>query len=546
MSQTTHPPPPSVRLRGVLLLALDLLLALLPLLVVVATRPRSGASLLGELGMDLGLVAIGMIAAQFVLASRWKWVERPFGLDAVLRFHRSMGVLAFFLLLAHPVVLAAGGHGWDLLYGLDMPWYIWLGRLALVLLLVHIAISIWRKAFRLTFERWRVAHDAIALTVLGLVFVHSWFAGSEDVSGWIVRTLWFVLPLAAAAVYVDARFLRPIRLRRRAYIVSGVTEEAPGVWTVELTPPAGVERFPYEPGQFQFLTLHRGGGVREGKPVPTDEEHHWTISSSPTRTGVVTSTIKDSGDFTSTIGRTRMGDTATVEAPFGRFSYVLHDTPEELVFVVGGIGITPPMAMIRHLRDRGDTRRVLLLYGNRTEEDIVFRRELDEIAAGEAPRLKVVHVLSRPGEGWEGETGRIDVDRIKQHCLTFFDGGLPGRTFLVCGPAALLKSTIEGLKARGVSRNDILAEAYSLAGGSMPRDGRRMRFRAARLTVAALIFAAIAAAALLRSGGGGDDGGHSHEHGHSRATEAPQDSSSPTIFTRPGGVRPDLPRSRPA
>ena len=80
----------------------------------------------------------------------------------------------------------------------------------------------------------------------------------------------------------------------------------------------------------------------------------------------------------------------------------------------------------------------------------------------------------------------------------------------------------------------------------MPRDGRGMRFRAARLTVAALIFAAIAAAALLRSGGGGDDGGHSHEHGHSRATEAPQDSSSPTILTRPGGVRPDLPRSRPA
>ena len=89
----------------------------------------------------------------------------------------------------------------------------------------------------------------------------------------------------------------------------------------------------------------------------------------------------------------------------------LHDGPRDLVCVVGGIGITPVRAMIRHLADAGDGRRVLLIYGNKTEADIVFRDEFDAIAAGAAPRLRVVHVLSQLGDGWEGETGRLSLFR---------------------------------------------------------------------------------------------------------------------------------------
>ena len=494
---------------GVLLIALYLLVAGLPLVLAVSFRPHSGESFLGDLGMDLGLAAIGMIAAQFALSARWHWAERPFGLDAVLRFHRAMGTLAFVLLAAHPVVLAADGHGWSLLYSPGVPWFIWLGRIALALLLVHVAVSIWRKTFKLTFEQWRAAHDALALTILGLVFVHSWFAGDEDVSGAVMKTLWFALPLAATAIYVDSRFLRPMRLRKRAYTVTDVITEAPGVWTVKLAPPAGAARFDYQPGQFQFLTFHRGGGV------PTGEEHHWTISSSPTEPHVVSSTIKDSGDFTSTIGKTKIGDTATVDAPYGRFSYALHDTPRDLVFVVGGIGITPPMAMIRHLRDCGDDRRVLLVYGNKTEQDIVFREELDQIAAGDAPRLKVVHVLSQPGDDWDGEAGRIDPELIEREVEEFLGGGLEDKTFLVCGPGALIDKTIAGLKGRGVPASHVLAEAYSLAGGSMPRDGSGQRLRLAKLAAAVVILASITGAALVRSGGEAEHGRAaeaSHEH----------------------------------
>ncbi|HIE26514.1 TPA: hypothetical protein EYP66_04440 [Candidatus Poribacteria bacterium] len=74
----------------------------------------------------------------------------------------------------------------------------------------------------------------------------------------------------------------------------------------------GRSNLPLLPGQFHFIKLYREGGL----PV---EEHPFTISSSPTEKGFVSSTIKESGDFTATIGQTKPGDTASVQGPYGRF-----------------------------------------------------------------------------------------------------------------------------------------------------------------------------------------------------------------------------------
>ncbi|MGM0486837.1 MAG: FAD-dependent oxidoreductase [Planctomycetota bacterium] len=78
--------------------------------------------------------------------------------------------------------------------------------------------------------------------------------------------------------------------------------------------------------------------------------------------------------------------------------------------------LSPPiMAMIRHMHDTQSDLAVLLMYANRTESDIVFRAEPDEIATSGHPRLSVAHVLSRPDESWHGPSGHIDVEVIGQH-----------------------------------------------------------------------------------------------------------------------------------
>jgi len=257
----------------------------------------------------------------------------------------------------------------------------------------------------------------------------------------------------ALVVFIYHRFVRPLLLDRHRYRVVAVRQETNNVWTVTLAPPKGERRYAYLPGQFQFITFHRGRGLPE-------EEHHWTISSSPTEKTSVSSTIKELGDFTATIGQTKPGDTATIHAPFGRFSYVLHPDERDLVFIAGGIGITPLMGMLRHMRDTKAALPVLLLYANKDEGEICFKKELVAIEKGRYPRLKVVHVLSSPATGWKGESGRIDRERIEQYC----GKDIGKKAFYICGPPGLLEATIATLRALGVPDGRMHIEIFSFLG----------------------------------------------------------------------------------
>jgi len=390
-----------------------------------------------------------ILTLQPVLAGRFKWIERPFGLDVVMRYHKYVDVVAVFLLISHPLLLAFGGAGLGLLTALNVPWYIWVGKTTLVILLISILVSLFRLRILLKFEKWRVIHNILGPAVFILAFTHSRFAGGDLKAG-PLRFLWPAMLGLALAVFVYHRFIRPLRLSRHPYRVTDVHQETKSVWTVKLAPPEGRKRYDYLPGQFQFITFHRG----RNRPV---EEHHWTISSSPTEKDTVSSTIKELGDFTSTIGQTRPGDTATVHAPFGRFSYVLHPGEKDFVFIAGGIGITPLMSMLRHMRDTRATFPVVLIYANSNENDIIFHQELAEIEAGRYPRLKTIHVLSKPGKDWPGETGHIDREKIERLC----GGNFEGKAFYVCGPKGLLQATLKNLHDLGVAKNRIHFEIFS-------------------------------------------------------------------------------------
>lgn len=423
-------------------------LAVLPVVLATFSGAESG-NFISEFGKNCALTAFMILTLQVVMAARFKWIERAFGFDILIRFHRNMALVAVLLLVAHPLLLAAGGGGWHLLIGLKLPWYIWVGKATLVLLLVNAGLSIFQGSLNIKFERWRLIHDILGPLIIVMAFIHSWVAGTDlDVVS--LRVLWSVMLLIAVSAYHYHVIQRPLRLRARPYKVVEVQPEADDVWTVKLAPPEGETIFPYLPGQFHFITFFRG----EGLPI---EEHHWTISSSPTQTDHVASTIKALGDFTDTIGETKPGDAAAVHGPFGRFSYTFHPEERDLVFLAGGIGITPLMSMLRHMRDREETRSVLLIYANREESDIIFREELARIEAGGHPQLKLVHVLETPGEGWQGETGFVDREKIERLC----EGESAQQVFYVCGPPPMVRTILSTLKRMGVPDRQIRAEIFS-------------------------------------------------------------------------------------
>ena len=323
-------------------IALYLLALLTPLTLVAVFRPRTDHSFTFELGKNFALVGLTVLALQFVLSARLKWIEAPFGLDVLTGFHRSMGIFAAVLLTAHPFLLALGDGDPSLLTAFDVEWYIWLARAALLMLLVHGIISSFRAALRMDYRRWLRWHNALAVAFFASGILHSWFAGG-DLALPQMRILWVGLLAVAFGTYAYRRAIRPRRLLRSAYRVLDIVNESHNVWTIALAPSKG-DALTYLPGQFYFLALHRAGR-------PGVEMHPFTISSSPTQAGYVSSTIKESGDFTRTIGRTKPGDLAVVHGAFGRFSYVLYPEETDLVFIAGGIGITPFMSMLRHMRD---------------------------------------------------------------------------------------------------------------------------------------------------------------------------------------------------
>ena len=430
---------------GIFLEAMYPVLVVAPLVALAALNPLSDHMLSAEVGVDCAIVGFTILALQFAITARLFWVEGPFGLDVLFVFHRAMALLAAALFCVHPV-LVAREEGWSLLGGWRVDWYVWVGRLALAVLLGQIVTSLARRAIRLPYEGWRRLHNGAALTLLGLGFVHSVGAGEDTTGGGLL--IWSALMATAVGFWTYSHVIRPKLLLRHPYRVIGVEPEAPHVWTLTLEPSEG-HPFRFAPGQFQFLRLH-------GAEI-APEEHPFTIASSPARPGRIALTIKESGDFTAGIGRVRPGDRATVHGPFGRFSYTLHRDDEDLVFVAGGVGITPLMSMLRFMRDRSEPRRVLLAYASRSAADMLFTGELEAMQARQRPALRVVPVLADAPPGWSGETGRLDADRVASLC-----GGIEGKAFYLCCPPPMTAAMVRGLRRLGVSPRRIHTDHFSL------------------------------------------------------------------------------------
>ena len=166
-------------------------------------------------------------------------------------------------------------------------------------------------------------------------------------------------------------------------------------------------------------------------------------------------TIKELGDFSSTVGDTAVGATAYLEGPFGAF-VPDRESGRDMVCISAGVGITPVMSMLRTVADRVDQRSIQIIYGNRSWEDVLFRDELDDLQ--KQLNLEVVHVLSRPDDDWTGERGRIAAELLDR-CLPPADAG---HEYFVCGPEPMMDTVEPYLRQRGVPMSDLFSERFKI------------------------------------------------------------------------------------
>jgi len=212
--------------------------------------------------------------------------------------------------------------------------------------------------------------------------------------------------------------------------------------------PVGDRVFHFEPGQFITLQLEI-----DGDPI----SRCYTISSPPTRPHLIAITVKRviGGPVSSWLhDNVAPGTRITALAPLGQFT--LSPSPKYL-FLSAGSGITPVMSMTRTLFDLGSDADILFVHAARTPADIIFRRELEAIAAV-MPNIRVVHICEGdyPSERWMGLRGRLTTA-----ALTAIAPDLAERVTYTCGPPAYMAAVRRVLDEAGYDMANYHEESFS-------------------------------------------------------------------------------------
>lgn len=159
-----------------------------------------------------------------------------------------------------------------------------------------------------------------------------------------------------------------------------------------------------------------------------------SISSSPTEEGYIEFTKKlTQSDFSKALDSLKPGDSVRVELP-ARGAFLLKDPNAKIAFLSGGIGITPIRSICKYVVDKNIGTDIVLLYANRSIEDIIFKEDFDAMQK-EYAKLRVAHVLCEPAPGFKCVVGLINASVVQNEVSDYNQ-----RKFYVCGPPAMVEA----------------------------------------------------------------------------------------------------------
>jgi predicted ferric reductase len=414
-----------------------LLLLIAVCVAVWAATTTFGDSLQQNIRPIYNLTAIlGMIFlfAQFFLSMRIRFIEDGFGLDKMLYIHRYSGRIAVGAFSIHGGLIFY--NQWLRLGRLNLSTYVLIGLLVLIAMFITAGLASTYKVLKIPYEVWKNVH-LLNYFVFPFALLHVF---NYSTPGTFFHYLWIAMGVGFALM-VLYRISRIFTVRANPYTVAEVRQEADDLWSLFFKG----RTVKHKPGQFMILQL-----IRDGK---VSAAHPFTISSAPQADHLAV-TIKDLGDFTGTIGKTKPGDKARIDCPYGVFSIVNHPA-SNYVFIAGGIGITPFMSMLRYLQTKGEDKRITLFWGNQSEKYLAFKPELEEIMRT-LPSLQVVLVMSNQPD-WEGEKGFLTADLMKKYDVFAED-----TLFFLCGPPPMTRAVLAELKKTGVAKDRIHYEAFEL------------------------------------------------------------------------------------
>jgi predicted ferric reductase len=391
-----------------------------------------------------GLLCAYLALIQVLLLARVPLLERAVGFDRLSVWHRWNGHATVDLLLLH-VVFSVWGYALmdkftipkeirTMLGGGIYPGMI-TATIGTAFLIGVVATSLVIVRRRLRYEWWYAVH-LLAYAGIALGWFHQIPTGNELVLDTVAADYWRALYVATLAFLVVFRLLVPLVAAVSCGLrVAEVTPEGPGVVSIRIEG----RRLPKaQPGQFflwRFLTWDRCWTA-----------HPFSLSRAPDGRSLRI-TVKALGDHSERLASVPAGTRVLAEGPFGVFTEAARRR-ERILLVAGGIGITPIRALMEQVR--GDA---TVIYRVVRDDDVIFRAELERIAAQRGIALRIV-----AGDHATDEGARLlDADHLRELVPDLGD-----RDVYVCGPPAMTDAMLQRLRDAGVPRRHIHAERFAL------------------------------------------------------------------------------------
>jgi ferredoxin-NADP reductase len=236
--------------------------------------------------------------------------------------------------------------------------------------------------------------------------------------------------------------------------VVSIVPETPHVKTFTLRLPNWT---PHLAGQHYDLRLTADGGYQA--------ERSYSIASPPEQTGEISLTVElvDEGEVSGYLFEgVAVGDELELRGPIGGyFVWRGEPTSPPLLLVGGGSGVVPLMAMLRHRQHLGLRTPAVLLFSVRTPEEVIYKAELEAMAAADHSFTLLLDYTRQAPPGWAGYQRRIDAAMLAEVVARF--GDTKPQAF-VCGPTGLVENVANGLQAAGLAPEMILTERFGPTG----------------------------------------------------------------------------------
>lgn len=437
------------------LVILFFLLIFSPLFLMPFLGPGLTRGWQREASIMLGFVGLTLAGWQMAPVSRFTPAQKLFNMDRLYHFHHLLSVLSAFFVLIHYLLLllnfesGLGINAWalNLLNVFTSPLRAKMAVLALLAYLLITITSVFRQKLRLDYEVWRILHDIFTLILVGAGLTHVLLVGIYSAAPAMKTLLWVETGLwILAALYI--RVFKPLYQLRHPYKIVEVRQEVENAFTLVLEP-QGFSLPHFHPGQVAWLTVRRS-------PFSL-RRHPFSVASSVHNRQQFEFTIKELGDFTSTIRDLKAGEIVYVDGPFGYYD-ITHPAHSRLVLIAGGVGIAPAMSVLRSMADVKDPRPVTLFYGHRVLEHVEFYDELQQLKTI-LPHFKKVLVLEKPHEDWDGYKGYITTEVLRNELAP----DPANRHYFVCGPLPMMNVIRKCLQELEVPAQNIHYEEFKMA-----------------------------------------------------------------------------------